>query len=78
MKEIWFHLCPKCARAVPSGEQENYCPNDGEKMLECCPVCEAKILNPDARYCNGCGLEFRFVRAEKSSPHGSDVRITDS
>jgi predicted amidophosphoribosyltransferase len=40
MKEIGYHLCPKCARAVPSTAQEKFCPNDGEKILEYCPVCE--------------------------------------
>jgi hypothetical protein len=61
MKEFRYHLCPKCARAVPSATQEKYCPNDGEKMLECCPVCETKIRSPYARHCGGCGLEFRQV-----------------
>jgi predicted RNA-binding Zn-ribbon protein involved in translation (DUF1610 family) len=39
--------------------QEKHCPNDGEKMLEHCPVCETKIRNPYARHCSGCGFEFR-------------------
>jgi predicted amidophosphoribosyltransferase len=57
--EATYHLCPKCLRAVPSGSQEHYCSNDGQKLLEACPGCARKITSPFARFCSGCGLEFR-------------------
>jgi hypothetical protein len=76
MKEFWYHLCPKCARAVPSGAEEKFCPNDGEKMLEHCPVCETKIRNPYARHCTACGLEFRHVRAQVCEPQGTVEHVT--
>jgi hypothetical protein len=76
MSKLWYHLCPKCARAVPSGANEKYCPNDGEKMLECCPACEAKILSPYARHCTSCGLEFRHARAKAHGFEQTDGSVT--
>jgi predicted amidophosphoribosyltransferase len=61
--EATYHLCPKCLRAVPSGSHEHYCSNDGQKMLESCPGCARKITSPFARFCSGCGLEFRGSHA---------------
>jgi predicted amidophosphoribosyltransferase len=61
--EATYHLCPKCLRAIPSGSQEHYCSNDGQKLLEACPGCARKITSPFARFCSGCGLEFRNAQA---------------
>ena len=41
-----FLLCPTCFRSVPASTAEKYCPNDGTKLLECCPCCERPILTP--------------------------------
>jgi predicted amidophosphoribosyltransferase len=61
--EATYHLCPKCLRALPSGSQEHFCSNDGERLLTACPSCDRKITSPFARFCSGCGLEFRGSRA---------------
>jgi predicted amidophosphoribosyltransferase len=37
---------------------ERYCLNDGARMLEACPGCEARITSPYARFCGTCGLEL--------------------
>lgn len=58
---ITYRLCPRCARAVPSGSTERYCINDGEKLLEVCPLCGAAITSPYTRFCGCCGLEFARV-----------------
>jgi predicted amidophosphoribosyltransferase len=74
--EATYHLCPKCSRAVPSGSREHFCSNDGQRLLEACPGCGRKIASPFARYCSGCGLEFRTViggedgRDRRSDPTG--------
>ncbi len=55
---ITYRLCPRCARAVPASSKERYCINDGEKLLEECPSCQAAITSPYTRFCAGCGLEL--------------------
>jgi len=52
---VSYRLCPRCFRAVPLESQELYCPNDGEKLLERCPHCAARIKSPYARFCVSCG-----------------------
>jgi predicted RNA-binding Zn-ribbon protein involved in translation (DUF1610 family) len=70
MTEFHYRLCPRCARAVPIAAQETYCPNDGEKLLERCPHCQARIRNPYARHCTDCGFEFAELLKAK-------VRVSD-
>jgi len=55
---LFFRLCPHCYRAVPLHSSEHFCTNDGERMLEACPGCGAKITSPYARFCGVCGHEF--------------------
>ncbi len=55
---LFFHVCPRCARAVPSSTNEQHCINDGTALLKCCPVCQTRITNPYGKFCAGCGLEF--------------------
>ncbi len=55
---LHYRLCPRCFRAVSANSSEHYCINDGTWLLERCPVCEATITNPYARYCATCGFEF--------------------
>jgi uncharacterized C2H2 Zn-finger protein len=55
---LHYRVCPRCARAVPARAKELYCINDGEKLLETCPSCGAKITNPYARHCAACGFKF--------------------
>ncbi len=56
--EVAYRLCCKCARAVPLESDELFCSNDGEKLLEACPKCQARISNPFARFCAVCGKDF--------------------
>jgi hypothetical protein len=58
-----YRLCPRCFRAVPARSDEHYCINDGAWMLERCPICEARITSPYARFCASCGLEFASLAA---------------
>ena len=55
---VTYRLCPRCARAVPIRSTERYCINDGEKLLEACPLCGHVITSPYTRFCGCCGLEF--------------------
>ncbi len=55
---IHYHLCPECFRTTPVNANEQFCPNDGTKMLEACPKCQQNISNPYARYCVHCGQAF--------------------
>jgi hypothetical protein len=52
---VFFHLCPKCFRAVPASSGEHYCLNDGQRLLEACPQCGTRITSPYARHCGHCG-----------------------
>ena len=53
-----YRLCPRCTRTVHASSNEQYCINDGSRMLEGCPVCGTKIGSPYARYCTNCGCEM--------------------
>ena len=61
---VSYRLCPRCFRAVPLESEELFCPNDGEKLLERCPHCAARIKSPYARFCVSCG------QALGPHPHG--------
>lgn len=52
---VAYHLCPRCSRATPSAAGEDFCPNDGTRMLHVCPGCGAPITSPFAEYCTKCG-----------------------
>lgn len=64
---VSYRLCPRCLRAVPGESEERYCPNDGEALLERCPRCAARILNPYAHYCVKCGIPFGVDRMHPDS-----------
>jgi uncharacterized C2H2 Zn-finger protein len=64
--EVFYKLCPRCARAVPLQSTERHCINDGEKLLERCPKCEARIASPYARHCGACGFRFAETSHESS------------
>ncbi len=61
-----FHICAACGRAVPAASKEVYCINDGERLLESCPQCEAQITSPYAQFCAKCGFEYRTFQGEKN------------
>ncbi len=54
-----FRVCLQCHRAVPIESGEQYCINDGTKMLECCPKCSSSITSPYALFCGACGEAFK-------------------
>lgn len=60
-EDVQYRICPRCARAVPARSGEQCCINDGERLLEVCPRCEAAITNPYARHCSNCGFKFAQV-----------------
>ncbi|WP_041652210.1 double zinc ribbon domain-containing protein [Allomeiothermus silvanus] len=62
---IFYRICPRCARAVPASTKERYCLNDGERLLEVCPRCQAPITSPYARFCSTCGLELIRVPEDR-------------
>lgn len=53
-----YRLCPQCQRAVLITSNEQYCVNDGARLLEACPACHAAINSPYARYCAGCSTKL--------------------
>ena len=55
---ITYRLCLRCYRAVPSSSYERHCINDGQKLLEACPLCGSAITSPYARHCGACGCNF--------------------
>jgi hypothetical protein len=69
-----YRLCPRCFRAVPARSDERYCINDGAWMLERCPICEARIASPYARFCASCGLEFASLAANQTKDSHEGVR----
>jgi predicted RNA-binding Zn-ribbon protein involved in translation (DUF1610 family) len=56
--QVQYRVCPTCARAVPISSTEYHCINDGTKLLESCPRCQASIHSPYALHCGKCGFEF--------------------
>ena len=63
---LLYRLCPRCGRAVPGCSKERYCVNDGERLLEHCPVCQSRITNPYARHCAACGRSLRPGTIERT------------
>ena len=55
---LTYRLCRVCLRAVPTTSGEQYCVNDGARLLETCPHCRAAITSPYARYCAACGTDL--------------------
>lgn len=66
-KPASYRLCPRCFRAVPAHSSERYCINDGAWLIEQCPICEARVTSPYARFCAGCGLEFAALKDDQHS-----------
>jgi len=46
--------CPVCG-FLSTDEAEHFCPNDGEKLTEACPSCNAPLRYPLAEFCYACG-----------------------
>lgn len=74
MEEATYRLCPRCFRAVPARSSERYCANDGERLLERCPLCETAITSPYAQFCVGCGFEFGLLSVRRFSAPGLMIR----
>ncbi len=68
MKTVAYRLCPRCFRAVPLGSREQYCPNDGERLLTACRECGADISSPYAHYCVRCGQGFELHVVIRDEP----------
>ena len=56
--DVSYRLCPRCGRAVPAASSERYCINDGARLLDACPTCQAPIVSPYARHCGQCGVNL--------------------
>ena len=61
MTRTSYRICPRCSRAVPIQSKEAFCINDGTRLLEKCPSCQANITSPHARYCQACGFHYPDV-----------------
>jgi predicted amidophosphoribosyltransferase len=73
--EATYRLCPHCLRAVPSASGEHFCSNDGQRLLEACPGCARTITSPFARFCTGCGLEFRSAAHAPNDAPAREARL---
>jgi hypothetical protein len=73
--ETHYRLCPKCHRSVPTTAQEHVCANDGTRMLEHCPRCQAPIRVPEAHFCANCGMEYRSVLDQERNVAVSDSPV---
>ncbi|PYE49988.1 double zinc ribbon protein [Deinococcus yavapaiensis KR-236] len=58
--DVAYRLCPRCLRAVPLHSREQYCVNDGARLLEGCPRCGEPITSPYAHFCARCGEALSF------------------
>ena len=74
MQDTTYRLCPRCFRAVPARSGERYCANDGERLLEQCPLCETAITSPYAQFCVGCGFEFGLLAVRQAQAPGPMIR----
>ncbi|WP_310584190.1 zinc ribbon domain-containing protein [Deinococcus sp.] len=62
--DVYYRLCPRCGRAVPSSSGERYCINDGSALLAACSACGARITSPYSRFCGACGRVFGTPQPE--------------
>lgn len=65
---LTYRLCSRCARAVPSRSDEQYCVNDGTELLSACPQCSAPITSPYARFCTRCGTGLTSLSSTACPP----------
>ena len=56
-----YRICLRCGRAVATSTQERFCMNDGERLLEHCAGCQAKISSPYAQFCAVCGRSYHSL-----------------
>lgn len=57
-KTDFYKLCPKCGNFSHIIEKHTYCLVCGEKLIEECRNCKAKIENPVGKYCAKCGKKY--------------------
>lgn len=69
-----YRLCPRCGRAVSATTHEVFCINDGERLLERCLHCQAKIRSPHAQFCSACGVAYVEARAQEAQARASPAR----
>jgi hypothetical protein len=53
-----FKICPSCNYFCQKSEHNEFCPYCGEKLIDQCPVCGAKITIPYANFCPVCGNSY--------------------
>jgi hypothetical protein len=57
--ETRYRICPTCERSASFESDERFCVNDGTKMLEECPRCQAQIKVAGAKFCAACGFQYK-------------------
>jgi rRNA maturation endonuclease Nob1 len=55
VEEDYYRLCPICGNFSHLNENHTYCFICGEKLIEECPGCNKKIVNPIGKFCPKCG-----------------------
>ncbi|MCK9559287.1 MAG: zinc ribbon domain-containing protein [Candidatus Marinimicrobia bacterium] len=58
MTENTYKICPNCDYFCHANESDIYCPLCGEKLLDACPHCKARIILPYASFCKICGKRY--------------------
>ena len=68
--ETRYRICPTCERSASIESDEQFCVNDGAKMLEECPRCKALIKIAGAKFCAACGFQYKTApgTANEASP----------
>ena len=65
-----YRLCPTCDRSVNLESDERFCVQDGTKMLESCPRCDAPIRVEGAKFCGACGSKYETVASNTPNQPG--------
>ena len=57
-EEDFYKLCPNCGNFSHIQENHTFCSVCGGKLIEECPGCNTKIINPLGKYCTECGYSY--------------------
>jgi hypothetical protein len=53
-----FKLCPNCSFFCSINEPDQFCSLCGVQLIEKCPSCSKEIVNPYAKFCKYCGINY--------------------
>ncbi len=69
----FYKICPGCTHFMNTMEEGDYCTTCGFALIDECPVCTTKIINPYDKFCRHCGASYRNHKVfVQNGPHNEN------